>query len=104
MRDILDQLGRRWRALHAPVPPLPDPFVTLGLQQRLSRLSDELTTLGADRSHAFAGGFHVRAALMAYDRTLVEACHLAGLPVPEGDPATCRLLAEAALTQAGWTW
>lgn len=102
MRDLLDELSRRWRALQPP--PAPDPFRTLELQQRLGRLSDELDALGADRSHPFAGGFHVRAALMAYDRTLVEACEIAGVPVPDGDPATARLLAEVGLTRAGWSW
>jgi hypothetical protein len=85
-------------------PQPPDPFRTLELQDRLSRLSRELVSLGAGVEHEFATGFHATAALMAYDRTLDEACQLAGLPVAEGTGLTHRLLAEATLSQAGWTW
>ena len=85
-------------------PQPPDPFRTLELQDRLSRLSHELVALGAGRRNEFASGFHATAALMAYDRTLDEACQLAGLPFVEGTGLTHRLLAEAALSQAGWTW
>jgi hypothetical protein len=52
----------------------------------------------------FAHGFHGRAALLAYDRTLDEACQLAGVPIPEGEGSTRRLMIEAALSQAGWSW
>jgi len=41
---------------------------------------------------------------MAYDRTLDEACELAGIPKPDGEGSTRRLLAEASLSQAGWNW
>ena len=94
-----------WNRLTGIAPaPAPDPFRTLELQQRLTRLSREIWVHSNGASHEFASGFHGRAALMAYDRTLDEACVLAGIPLPEGEGSTRRLLAEAALCQAGWSW
>jgi hypothetical protein len=101
----MGRLGKRLSrlpGLSRPQPP--DPFRTLELQDRLSRLSCELVSLGAGGDQEFARGFHATAALMAYDRTLDEACQLAGLPVVDGAGPTHRILAEAALSQAGWTW
>lgn len=84
--------------------PVPDPFRTLELQQRLTRLSREISVHSNDGGHEFASGFHSRAALIAYDRTLDEACQLAGVPIPEGEGSARRLMSEASLLQAGWTW
>lgn len=89
-----------WRLLDV----APDPFETLELQARLSRLAHEIDTLGRDGSTEFAVGHHSQAAVLAYDRTLDDACRLVGLPVPEGNGAGHRLLAEATLLQAGWRW
>ena len=85
-------------------PPAPDPFRTLELQQRLTRLSREIWVHSNSAGNEFASGFHTRAALIAYDRTLDEACQLAGVPVLEGEGSARRLMAEAALSQAGWSW
>lgn len=84
--------------------PAQDPFKTLTLQARLSRLAGEMEALRSEPSPNFALGHHARAATRAYDETLAEACALAGLPVPSTDGACDRLLAEASLIQAGWTW
>jgi hypothetical protein len=84
--------------------PAPDPFRTLELQQRLTRLSREIWVHSNSGGHEFASGFHSRAALLAYDRTLDEACQAAGVPVPDGEGPTRRLMAEATLCQAGWHW
>ena len=102
MGRLSERLGRRRD--RSSRQPMPDPFRTLEMQDRLSRLSRELVSLGSGRNQEFASGFHATAALLAYDRTLDEACQLAGLPVAEGDGLTRRLMAEAALSQAGWTW
>jgi hypothetical protein len=101
VRRFVDQLAHRLRLLP---PPPPDPFRTLEMQDRLSRLSRELVSLGNSRHQEFASGFHATAALLAYDRTLDEACQLAGLPAVEGSGLTHRIMAEAALSQAGWSW
>jgi hypothetical protein len=84
--------------------PTTDPFATLALQQRLARLAAELRALdGADRLRM--GGWHRVTALQeAYERTLDDACRLAGIEVDEGRGVAHRLLAEAALEAQGWRW
>ncbi len=84
--------------------PAQDPFRTLALQARLTRLVGEMDALDREPSPRFAMRHHAQAATRAYDQTLAEACALAGLPVPAGHSAADRLLAEARLVQAGWTW
>jgi len=84
--------------------PTQDPFRTLELQARLSRLAGEMDTLDRTHSPRFALRHHAQAATRAYDQTLAEACALAELPVPSGNRPSDRLLAEASLLQAGWTW
>jgi hypothetical protein len=81
-----------------------DPFETLELQQRLSRLAGELARLDAHCERGFARGHHLRAAMEAYERTLDDACRLAGIPVEDGRGAAHRLLAEARLAERGWSW
>jgi hypothetical protein len=103
VRDVLNDLWSRLTGVLRPGP-APDPFRTLELQHRLTRLSREIWVHSSGPGREFARGFHGRAALIAYDRTLDEACQLAGLPLPEGEGSTRRLLAEAALSQAGWNW
>jgi len=102
MRDLLDRVRRRLTGRTGRI--AVDPFRTLELQTRLSRLSREIELLDREPTPRFAMGHHARAAIKAYDQTLAEACRLQGLPVPQGEGATDRLLAEAALLQAGWTW
>ncbi len=84
--------------------PAQDPFRTLTLQARLSRLADEMEALDRESAPNFARRHHAQAVTGAYDQTLAEACALAALPVPPGGGAFDRLLAEASLIQAGWTW
>jgi hypothetical protein len=84
--------------------PAADPFRTLELQRRLARLSAELARLDAGAERRFARGHHMHAALEAYERTLDDACRLAGLPVEPGRGAAHRLIAEARLGECGWRW
>ncbi len=84
-------------------PPVLDPFRTLAVQSRLSRLAREMEALDNERAPRFAMRHHALAATRAYDQTLAEACALAGLTLAVDGPAD-RLLAEASLVQAGWTW
>jgi len=102
MKDLLDQVRRCLTGRPRRVPA--DPFRTLELQARLSRLSREIELLDLEPAPRFALGHHAQAAIRAYDQTLADACRLQGLPTPDGNGATDRLLAEAALSQAGWTW
>ena len=102
MRRLVTTLWNRLTGI-SPAP-APDPFRTLELQQRLTRLSREIWVHSNSGGHEFASGFHSRAALLAYDRTLEEACQLAGAPLPEGEGSARRLMAEASLLQAGWNW
>jgi hypothetical protein len=82
----------------------PDPFATLELQCRLSRLAGELRDLERAEPQRFAAAHHMRAALWAYDRTLEDALRMMRLPVPEGGGPVARLLAETSLRSVGWTW
>lgn len=81
-----------------------DPFATLELQARLSRLGAELRAVD-DPSNRRRGTWHrACAAQEAYERTLDDACRLAGLDVEPGRGPAHRLLAEVALESAGWRW
>lgn len=104
MKDLLETVRRRMTGRGQPAATDPDPFETLALQARLTRLAGEMAALDSDSSPRFARAHHARAACRAYDQTLAEACAVAGLPVPSGSGADARLLAEAGLLQAGWTW
>lgn len=82
---------------------LPDPFRALQLQIRLSRLSGEVGALERAERGAFAIAFHLQATILAYEQTLQEACWLAEIPVTVDGPVG-RLMAEATLQRAGWSW
>lgn len=99
MRELLDQLRNRQSRRSEP-----DSLRRRQLEARLARLAHEMLVLDAEITPRFALGHHARAAVLAYDRTLTEACELAGLPVPEGDGPVDRLLNEANLLKAGWRW
>ncbi len=101
VKDILDRV--RSAVVNRLAPSAPDPFRTLELQARLSRLVSQMDTLSCEQSTRFALGHHARATSRAYDETLVEACALIGVPVVLENSAS-RLLAEGHLVQAGWTW
>jgi hypothetical protein len=81
-----------------------DPFETWQIQERLSRLAAELTELDGRGTRQYGLWHHVRAAQEAYERTLDDACRLAGVEVEPGRGTAHRLLAEAALHNHGWRW
>lgn len=81
-----------------------DPFDTLAVQQRLSRLAGELRALDTQDRLRMGGWHRVRAVQDAYERTLDDACRLAGIEVEDGHGIAHRLLAEAALEARGWRW
>jgi hypothetical protein len=101
LKDLLDRV--RIAVVSRLAPAAPDPFRTLELQARLSRLVKQMDTLSGEESARFALGHHARATSRAYDETLAEACALIGVPIAPED-AGSRLLAEGVLIQAGWTW
>lgn len=83
----------------------PDPFQTLTVQSRLTRLAGEINRLEQEsRSGRWARAHHLTAAQVAYDRVLGEACDLLEVPVPDGTPAVRRVLAESELRSRGWSW
>lgn len=100
VRDLRERLARLLPA--RPMPP--DPFATLALQARLSRLARELNELDHGDRAEFARGHHLVAAIVAYERTLDEACRLMGMPMAEGSGPAHRLISEATLVHAGWRW
>ncbi len=81
-----------------------DPFSTLSLQVRLGELARELDVLHSPADVRFAAAHHLRAAQLAYDALLDEACRLAEVGPIEGHGSVHRLLAESALRGQGWTW
>lgn len=82
----------------------PDPFATLEIQLRLSRLSGELDMLAGPGIAPFAAAHHARAAELAYDASLAEACALIGADVGRAGGPADRLEMEATLVRDGWTW
>lgn len=81
-----------------------DPFATLVIQQRLSRLAAQLRVVDDPGNRRFGAWHRAQAVQEAYERTLDEACALAGVEVEAGRGAAHRLLAEVALESAGWRW
>ena len=85
----------------------PDPFRTLALQRRLTALAAELDALAVDDGSVYARGARLVAVSAAYDDVLADACALAGVPPQRGRDVrreVGRLMEEAALRGAGWTW
>lgn len=97
---------RAWGNRRAGLRGRANPFRTLEVQLALSRLDREIARLEAGDTGTFAQGHHLRAALLAYEQVLAEACRLAGIPVPPLPEGRClrRLLAEAELRARGWSW
>lgn len=96
-------LRRRWVADARPsTPPHPDPFATLAVQLRLTRVASELRRL--DGNERWAAGHHLTAATMAYDDLLAEAAELSDIEVPDAPRSVRRVVLEAQLHGAGWTW
>lgn len=102
MPNLMERVRRRLPSRRHAI----DPFVTLELQARLTRLARELDDMGTGRTPLFALAHHAEAATRAYEMTLAEACRLIGVPVPEPPvPRESRILLMAAeLWRAGWTW
>lgn len=83
--------------------PAADPFTVLGIQWRLGRLAAEIRRLERDDGR-WARVHHLRAAQLAYDDLLAEACGLAGIPVPDAARPVRRLIIEGDLRTRGWSW
>lgn len=79
------------------------PLATLELQLRLGQMAAEIRALSA--SGHFAAAHHTKAAEVAYDRLLDEACHRAGLhgyePIANEED---RVIKELELSARGWAW
>jgi anti-sigma-K factor RskA len=92
-----------------------DPLVTLDVQLRLAFAAAEVRRIEADAA-LYARAHHWRAAVLAYDSLLREACYLAGVdpqdvaepPAPLDADAPraqeARLREELELTARGWSW
>jgi hypothetical protein len=83
--------------------PPPDPLQALTVQCRLSRIAWEIHHLERD-DERWARAHHLKAAEIAYDDLLAEACRMAGLPLPDGPRPVRRLIMESDLQSRGWTW
>jgi hypothetical protein len=85
---------------------VPDPFLTLETQLRLSKLAEQLRTLD-ERDPHWGDRRRRRLVLADYDETLARACRLAGAPryqAPDVDPEANRQMTELALGDRGWNW
>ncbi|MGC5168358.1 hypothetical protein [Luteimicrobium sp. DT211] len=92
-----------------------DPLATLDVQFRLALAAAEVRRIEADPA-LYARAHHWRAAVLAYDALLREACRLAGVddedvvdpPAPLDADAPraqeARLHEELELTSRGWSW
>lgn len=81
----------------------PDPFATLAVQLRLSRLAAEIRRLENDQGR-WARAHHLVAATAAYDDLLLEAARLSEMSVPDATPPVRRLILESELRDRGWSW
>ncbi|TDE07931.1 hypothetical protein [Jiangella asiatica] len=82
---------------------MPDPFQTLNVQLRLSRVVGEIRRLECDQGR-WARAHHLAAATRAYDDLLLDAARLAGVPVPDAPAPVRRVMIESALRHDGWSW
>jgi hypothetical protein len=80
-----------------------DPFCALEVQLALARVERLIGDLQRD-DRRFARAHHLYSAIAAYDHLLDEACRLAGVPTPDAEGDTRRLLAEVELRARGWSW
>lgn len=101
--DVTRALRRRWPGGRAAPAVTADPFETLTVQLRLSRVAGEIRRLERDQGR-WARAHHLAAASRAYDDLLLDAARLAGLPVPDAPPAIRRVMIESALRHDGWSW
>ena len=105
MRPIVSEPGRTGpMPIIGPVPEQPpDPFEPLRLQLSLARLAAEVERQRAD-DQGYARAHHVRAAVVAYDDLLEEACRVTGVVLPRMEAGPWRIMAEAELQARGWEW
>jgi hypothetical protein len=115
----LTALGVRQRRSRAHA----DPFDALEVQLSLARLEGEIDRLRRYGGRDFAQAHHLRAAMLAYDQLLTQACRMAGIDPPTvdrvqdasgverngqrpEDPGSevARVLAVTALDARGWRW
>ncbi|SDT70196.1 hypothetical protein [Jiangella sp. DSM 45060] len=101
--DVTRALRRRWPGGRVAPAVTADPFETLTVQLRLSRVAGEIRRLERDQGR-WARAHHLAAASRAYDDLLLDAARLAGLPVPDAPPAIRRVMIESALRHDGWSW
>ncbi len=80
-----------------------NPFSALEVQVSLARVEAHIESLLEDEQR-FARGHHLRAARMAYDHLLEQACRMAGVTDLPDDRQVRRVIAEAELRSRGWTW
>jgi hypothetical protein len=92
-----------------------DPLVTLDVQLRLALAAAEVRRIEGDPA-LYARAHHWRAAVLAYDSLLREACRLAGVddedmveppaPLDAAAPRAqeARLHEELELAARGWSW
>ena len=94
----------RWRKARAEQYRAQACLRTLMFQTQLGKLAAEIAEL--DHKPSYARNHKVRAATLAYDRLLGEACEHAGIPAERQSHHDDleRLRKERALTAAGWTW
>jgi hypothetical protein len=80
-----------------------NPFSVLEVQMSLSRVDGEIEALLTDDKR-FARGHHLKAARLAYDHLIEQACRLADITDLPQDRSVRRVVAEAELRSRGWTW
>lgn len=101
--DLSRALRRRWPGGKTAPEVTADPFETLTVQLRLTRIVAEIRRLERDQGR-WARAHHLAAATRAYDDLLADAARLAGLPLPDAPPAIRRVMVESALRHDGWDW
>ncbi|TDD72415.1 hypothetical protein E1262_03705 [Jiangella aurantiaca] len=101
--DLTRALRRRWSGGKAAPCVVADPFETLTVQLRLTRVVGEIRRLECDQGR-WARAHHLAAATRAYDDLLIDAARLAGMPVPDAPPPVRRMMIESALRHDGWSW
>lgn len=101
--DLTRALRRRWPGHRAAPAVMADPFETLTVQLRLTRIVGEIRRLERDQGR-WARAHHLAAATRAYDDLLADAARLAGMPLPDAAPPIRRVMIESALRHDGWDW
>ena len=94
----------RWRKAHSEQHRAQACLRTLMFQTQLGKLAQEIAEL--DHKPSYARNHKVKAATLAYDRLLGEACEHAGISsTPQSRHEDLeRIRRERALSAAGWTW